>query len=98
MVSIHDKLAQAKYEDKLKATILGELIGVLRYFTADLSTALAKGVYAERKDRDTEYDVVTGFIDPEDKTAMLAWVISYEEGVHGLERTYHLQSKQCTST
>ncbi|KAI4638035.1 hypothetical protein J4E93_010503 [Alternaria ventricosa] len=27
MASIHDKLAQAKYEEKLKATILGEFIG-----------------------------------------------------------------------
>lgn len=64
---------------------------------SDLSTALAKGVYLDSEDQNKEYDVVTGFVDPDYKTGMLAWVISYEEAAHGLQRDYLLQSRQCPS-
>jgi len=75
MASIYDKLAQAKYEEKLKVTILGELIGVLRCFTSDIS-ALAKSCYGHGEPSDITFDVVTGF-DDDKKPGMLAWVISY---------------------
>ncbi|KAI4646143.1 uncharacterized protein J4E79_010652 [Alternaria viburni] len=54
MVSIHDKLARAKYEEKLKATIL----------------ALAKSCYGQGQPSDMTFDVVTGFDDNEKPTML----------------------------
>jgi hypothetical protein len=97
MASIHDKLAQAKYEEKLKATILGEFIGVSRWFTSDVSTALAKSCYGQDQSPDMTFDVVTGFDDNE-KPTMLAWVISYNKLDCGkLDWEPFMGSENCSS-
>ncbi|KAI4616427.1 uncharacterized protein J4E87_008693 [Alternaria ethzedia] len=85
MASIYDKLAQAKYEEKLKATIL----------------ALAKIVYSQNEPADITFDVTTGFeldSDSDEKTDMLAWVVSYAKKDGGkLDWEALLQSKRCSS-
>ncbi|KAI4912911.1 hypothetical protein J4E90_006319 [Alternaria incomplexa] len=85
MASIYDKLAQAKYEEKLKATIL----------------ALAKSVYGQNEPADVTFDVTTGFefdSDSDEKTDMVAWVIYYPQtDDEKLDWEALLQSKRCSS-
>ena len=101
MASIYDKLAQAKYEEKLKATIISKLKGVLRYFTSNVPTALARSVYSHYKPADITFDVTTGFdydLDSGEKAGMLAWLISYtktDEDIMNWDAL--LQSKQGSS-